>query len=593
MQAARRSRLWRAGSRYASAVRWLALTLWAAFRWRVVGALAAAQTGVIVVGAALSLSLHYFQQLERGGVLRLRGLVLPARDETTLTIVVIVVLVVLLAGGGILFYAQRSIVSMAVELNHHVRMNIALAYGGELPAPSDWHSDRAVWRALWLLQTRDARRTAIVARGLLRNTVHLGIAVAGTAALFYLEPRMTVLFLGVMAVALGAYYRTNAESARATRRYEAVAPGTRKSLRRLLPSLQTLAQPSPDRAELEAALGREAITEETDAFRDRFGAHIHSELLGFIVMGVVLAGLTTFMGREALAGTMPWTRLIAYMLVLRITLNGVRSLLSAFAFFSRFYPSIDRLNRFFSATNRATSGEPLEALALRDGKDALTESQEMTRPIHKGEALEVVLPVGLSRYSLGLLAPVFAGNDRGRRRRLLGQTAMAAPLSVPPTATSMRSLLMLDGTWDERTLRERLGEHAAPVEDALGLDPTAVVPAEAWATLPEDAVARLVLVAAEGSERPVLALDRRLATSEELDRLTRQRTDKIVVVCSTGAPADHDGLGITRTVVASSRGDILAIGSPKWVAEHWEAIRDRGAEPAAAATGDDEDIDEE
>ena len=352
-------------SRYAGALRWFAQTLWRAFRWRAVTAIAMAQAGVIIVALALALSVQYFQQLEQAGQMSLGAWSRPARDQATLTVVMVVVLLVLLAGAGILFLAQRRIIDMAVDLNHHVRMEVALAYGGELPEAADWSGPRAVSRAVWLLQTRDARRTAIVARNLLRNTVNLGIVVAGLIALVYLDLGMTVLFLGVMAVAMIAHSRTNATSARATRRYEAISPSVRRNLRSLGASLPSLPQPSLDRAELEAALDLEAVAEETDAFGERFGAHIHAEFLGFAIMGVTLGVLTTVMGRAALAGTMPWTRVIAYVIVLRITLGGIQALLRAFAFFSRFYPSIHRLHRFLAAINAPTSREALGPLPLR------------------------------------------------------------------------------------------------------------------------------------------------------------------------------------------------------------------------------------
>ncbi|MFW5933459.1 MAG: hypothetical protein ACOCT8_01890, partial [Actinomycetota bacterium] len=426
MQLVGTSRPWQGLSRYAGALRWFAATLWEAFRWRVVGAVLTAQLGVAVVGAGLSLSLNYLQELERDGTLRIGDLIaLEARDETTLWIMVASILVVLLGGAGVLFLAQHRIIRMAVDLNHHVRMNIALAYGGELPSAADWSSERSVWRALWQLQTRDARRTAIVARSLLRNTVNVGIAVGGLAALFYLEVRMTLLFLGLMAVAMISYYRANVATAAATRRYEEVAPSTRKGLHALLSSFQSASQPAPGRIELEAALDGATVDEETAAFRDRFGAHIHSELLGFVIMGIALAGLMAFMGQDALAGELPWTRLVAYIVVLRLTLGGIRSLMSTLAFFSRFYPSIDRLNRFFAASAATTSDGSLEVLPLQTEPTSLTESEAATRPLEPGETIEVVLPVPLSRYSVGLLTTVFTNGDAARRRHLLGHTALA------------------------------------------------------------------------------------------------------------------------------------------------------------------------
>lgn len=579
--------------RYSGAMGWLVGKLWRAFRWRLVRAIASAQVGVIVVGAGVALAVYYAQELESDGQLQVGQLTLGARDETTLTIMVAVVLLVLLAGGGVLLFAQRSIVSMAAELNHHVRMDVATAYGGELPDSTGWHNNRAVWRALWVLQTRDARRTAIVTRNLLRNTVHVGIAVVGFAALFYLEALMTVLFVGVMLVALLAYYYVNIVSVRATRRYETVAPGARKALHQLLQRSQTLSQPRLSGAELEPALGNDTVEEETHAFRDRFGAHIYTEFLSFAIMGVVLAGLIGYMGGEALAGAMPWTRLVAYMVVLRLTLNSLRSVFATFAFFSRFYPSIERLHRFFCATNSQRSPETLEALPLHLSSQTLTERAELTEPIRPGEIVGVTLPVALSRYSLGLLAPVFAGPDPKERRRVIGHMAMAAPLSVPQVAASMRGLLMMDAGWEETALRARLGEYADDVEAAVGLDPDAVVPAEAWGRLPREAADRLVLVAAEASERPVLAVEAGLVTGEWIHRLCQGRQGRIVLLCGSGSWTPNDGSEMRREFVVSPASQIVAIGSPTWVRQRWDTISQHAPEGHAAEIDSDDDLDEE
>lgn len=593
----RARQLWVQLHRYAGAFRWLTGKLWQAFRWRLIRAVVAAQVGVLVISGGLALFVHYAQALETGGLFEvppLDAVSLPARDESTLLLMVGVLLGVLLAGGAILLWAQRTIISMAVELNHHVRMDVALAYGGQLPESTDWHNDKAMWRALWVLQTRDARRTAIVSRNLLRNSVNVGIGIVGLAALLYLEAQVTAVFLGVMAVALVAYYYANRLSVQATRRYEAVAPGTRKGLHRLLPTFQTLSQPRPAREELEAALDQEAVAEETHAFRERFGGHVYSEFLSFVVMGVVLAGLIGYMGQQALAGEIGWTRLIAYMVVLRITLESVRAIFGTFAFFSRFYPSIDRLHQFFQASNSATSGRDLDELSLPGADEAVVERPELAGPVVRGEAVGVVLPVTLSRYSLGLMATALAGPGAARQRRLLGQIAMAAPLSAPPAAASMHSLLMLDGGWTAEGLREQLGDQAGPVERAIGLDPTAVVPAEAWAQLPDDAAARLVLVAAEASERPVLAVDHNLLTRTWAQRLIAGgRRDRVVLVCSRGPCGDGAALGVRRSVVAFPDGRIGAIGSPGWIARNWDALGTRRGDTTAPAMAGDDDLEEE
>lgn len=577
--------------RYAGALRWLAARLWRAFRWRLVRAVAAAQAGILVIGLGLSLSLYYAQRLEADEPLRFQGFAVSARDESTLAGTVAVILVVMMAGAALLFWAQWTIINMAAELNHHVRADVALAYGGQLPQDSDWRDNRSVERALWVLQTRDARRTAIVTRSLLRNTVHLAIVTIGFGALFYLQPRLTLVLAGAMLVALCAYYYVNTISVNATRRYEAVAPGNRRALHRVRAGFQTLSQPRLDRGGFDAALGRDAVAEETEAFRDRFGAQVYSDLLSFALMGVVLAGLIGYMGRQALTGEIPWTQVIAYVLVLRFALAGLRSLLNTFAFFSRFYPSINRLQEFFSATNSAISRDPLPELPLPSTTDALTQDDAATRPLRPTEVVGVTLPVALSRYSVGLLAAVFAGSDPTRRRRLLGHIAMAAPLSVPSTPASMQDLLLLDDRWDPETLRQRLGDQAAAVESTVGLDPAAAISGGHWAKLPPKAAGRLALVAAECSDRPLLAVDRTLVDEEwkEIDQHRRQ--GKIVLVCSEDPPEPDSRA--SRHLVVSEDGTLTAIGSPEWVKQNWEAIPLPRSRQPQSEEWTDEDLDEE
>lgn len=588
--------IWEQMRRYGGAVRWLALMLWASFRWRVVVATLAALVGVSIIGAGLGLALHFAQALEAGSPLELGPVTAVARDDTTLAVVVATVLIVLLAGAGILLAAQRSIVSMAAELNHRVRTEIALAYGGDLLEPDAWSDDRSMWRALWVLQTRDARRSAIVTRNLMRNATQLVVAFVGLAGLLYLEPLVTIALLALLGIGLAAYYRANTLSVRATRRYEAIAPTTRRQLHRLLPVFQTLSPPRLRREEFETALGPEDVDAETVSFRDRFGAHIYAQFLNLAIMGIVLAGLIGYMGRQALAGAMPWTRVIAYLIVLRIALSGVHAIFNSFAFFSRFYPSIDRLRRFFAASNSATSSERLAALPVRTARDVLTERADLTRPVARDEVIELALPVALGRYSLGLLAQLFAGADVERRRHVLGHIAMAAPLSAPPAPASIRSLVVLDPTWTAETLRAQLGDEAGAVEAAIGLEPDEVVSAEAWQQLPEHAAGRLVLAAATASPRSVLAIDRALAAQEGVDHLRHLADGRMVLVCGNGELAAGEDLAVERKLVVSPRGEVIAAGSPRWVAENWSAISERLAAHGARRGGepvDDDDLDDE
>jgi hypothetical protein len=176
---------------------------------------------------------------------------------------------------------------------------------------------------------------------------------------------------------------------------------------------------------------------------------------------------------------------------------------------------------------------------------------------------------------------------------VLGHVAMAAPLSVPPTTVRMRNLLMLGPEWDAAALREQLGEQAAAVEQTVGLDPDAWVPAEAWARLPREAAAQLVLLAAEASERPVLAVDPEIARSAGAERLRQTLAHKVLLVCTSDGHGLDGGVGVTRTIVVSEVGEIVAVGSPEWLSHNLAGEPPSRAEAGAPEADADEEPDEE
>jgi hypothetical protein len=138
-------------------------------------------------------------------------------------------------------------------------------------------------------------------------------------------------------------------------------------------------------------------------------------------------------------------------------------------------------------------------------------------------------------------------------------------------------------------LRARLGDRAGEVESAIGLDVNTVASAEAWASLSWEAVARLVIAAAETSGRPVLALDPGVVTRAELDRLRQELPDRTILICSDSTGGRVADLGLARTLVASVNGELVAVGSPGWIARNIDAVRARYGSSTEDARDDDDD----
>lgn len=555
--------------RYSRALGWLLATLWRKFGWRFALAVITGPLGVGIVWAALAIVFTYARALESGDTVSALGIQIQARDEHTLIIVGGIVLALLLCGAGTIFLGQRLIVNLSIELVNRLRIAVPLAYGGKLCGEQDYNGNRRLQRAVGALQTGDARRASILTRRLLASTVQISVAVFGMVALTLLDAGTTLLVLMAMAPAVGIYYVINLASVRATRNYEQLSPAARSLMKSFANNTVLLARPEVDERDVSHVSDGQTLRKETSAFKGMFHAGVYTELVTFATLAVITSGLLVYMGREALAGSMEWVTVIGYLLVLRMTFNGIRSTFQTGAVFSRRYPSIHRLQVYFSEACPGSTGEYRDRLTLRIPRSAIREVDDGKKDVGMGDSLGVTLPVSLNRVSVGFLAECIGRNAGHPRHQMLANMALAVPVATPPTAMSVRSVVGLPEDYDKGAFWEELADHASVVQDTLGVDLSLPRQPEQWAEVPEATRAVLGLVTARISRRPIVALDRRVASGVWGSTWLN---DRILLVCTDRVPKGAARRVPMAHVVYGHDGFMVSIGSGSWTVEHWPTI---------------------
>jgi len=526
--------------------------------------------GVGFIGLALLVLLRYAMLMEAGQPFPEPFADWPVRDPVTLTAAGLIGMMCLGIGSTLIFLAKRATVHLAYELELFIRSRTIRSFGISLPQESAYTSDRRLKACLVQIQGGDGRKSAIVCRWMFDGVVPVAVIIAGASALVWLHPTASMLIAVVTAIALIFYYLINRGAVSATRRFEALSPAAGAGSRQLLADGEKSASRSgpdidPDQfGNIEAA---------TAAFRDRFMAAVRSELVGYLLLAVVVSSLVVYLGRQALQEELPWAALIGYLLILRITLGGVRQLFNLLARYSRFYTSVQRVHACLSS-EPSNVFENLKWLPVPRSQKLAPDDFPRRVRLRPGDKAVISMPVRVSRYSVGLIAEAFAPRPGLLRNRIKSSVAVV----VPPTGSrTTKTLLRESGVTLER-LNEGLsylfGDDELPAALSVVFSETEHSLCDSGQEpVSKKMEARIGLVSAWLSERPLVIVSWGASThvKDGLEKI-RKRGDRIILLSRLMSPLkDNESKTLLHVVIGHNR-RLVATGPADWVLENWEAI---------------------
>ena len=393
-----------------------------------------------------------------------------------------------------------------------------------------------------------------------------------TGVLFKLNAQLTLLLAPALVIYVVPFYRFNRTIAKASLAYEQRRQRGGGVLARLLTFASQTQYPGitrPAWADLYQSepKGKSAM----DAFRWIILSRRRVSALQDVFFGVVLFALLIVFGSFLAADEVAWVPLLGYLIAIRYAIQGMGQIASTVITITRFAPQIHRLKAFVSLD--------LEAAAVGIDEDAKLWTFHAAQPGLEGSAPSAKLQPGdvvacidacpTDSYRLVEFCRRLLGTTNRRKcNRLLGAMFYCGDVRSFP---GLPIVQLLTGekepdaaTVDEaKRVLERFGVlneiEALPagVETTLGPEST-----EGLSPLCRYA---LCLVPGVRSSRQYFVLDwKPLARmgSEARQAVFERLSDRIVMLVSTGAPADL--LSQASLVVVLDESTISGIGDTSW-----------------------------
>lgn len=578
--------------RYQGALLWILREAFFQNKQRMLGIIAGTVLGVAAIGVALGLIFKYAKLVEDDGAMNWFGVMLQAQDQSLLYGVAGAAITLFVVGSTTIFLARQSMASLVVDFRAKSLTKVVLMFGGLPSRPSAWQNSRRLGRDLIRIQSTDARKCSISVRRLLDNLVPLTITIAGLLGLFWIHVSATILVTVLVLIAITFYYLVNRRILKAMKRLEELSPLAKRASKEMIGLFASNSNPKVAPNSLQELPQIQHVRAAHEVTRQRLSSMAWAMFIGYMSMAIILSILIVYLGRQAIADDIQWTVVIAYLFILRVTVGSMRSLFQGLTRITRFYPSIYRYQQFVEAFAGKDAEKLTEKVRLKPDESAKCEVSK-GYVLKRGSLIAIRGSLRPSRYSLSYFATVLSGTrSRSKRLDLMQSMCFAAPIARPIAPVSLRELLGLPATWDFSNLGEYL--HTESLDQIQKLAENCLdhrINAEAWGALSEDALKDLGLLTVVCSKRTIVLIHAGLLGAKSFDLQKLKLTDRIVVICDLALIEAKSKLPIKWQLVAAVDGSLVGIGSPTWVRENWEDIKQVLEAKAKALNGLPDDLD--
>jgi len=370
---------------YSRTILWLVREVVSNFKWPTLRVVVSGLIGIFGQGLGLLIIFSFARSLETGQPPSLRGFVFPLEPSyENLLIVAAGVFVLMVISAICQFDAQRQALSIACRFEEFlVRRTFVAASRVPLSAPSSEQINDS--GHLRKLATRDAKIASRIVFLLISNLIDLCFFLAFLAFVLWLDWLTTSVVFVLMTLYGGGLYWLNIYGVHSSRSMErSIGPSAaekRKIVTRLLRSTVPIAFDDPD---VEYIFRSGNTAKALQSYERRLavipiGALISSAFTAFVICAVLaLFGAVIFFE----AGS--WSRLLAYVLALRLVLRRLAKLASGATSISRLYPSARRFYDFLTS---------IEGANIRAAQLPMRQVRLPIPPLHRNEDRSVGIEI--------------------------------------------------------------------------------------------------------------------------------------------------------------------------------------------------------
>lgn len=430
-------------NRFSSGFWWLVSSLWRSNASLTVAVIVAACFGVLISALSIFTVFALLNSVESGADAKGGLTALVAFEEMPLVPVGVAVMAGLLIGFSLVYWSKFKSVSLASSFHVYCAERIVHSFGGNLGTDVDFGSQKQIQGAIYRLMTADCRQASMAVRRLLQSVVPALIVFPGFMVLFAIDAITTLLIIAVVVLVAPVFYRISVGATRATREFESLNPEVRDH------GMSVVC--AHDTGESFIGTPGQPFMRSVDSFRRRFSSLVHAEFASHVVMVLGVGILLLSLGPEALEGKLSWSVVVAYLVVLRFSMNSFRQLFQVVATFSRLFPGIYRLSHFFNDALPDERSDRLdEAATIRVMKAGVYDGRRLYN-VRRSEVVGLVSPVALTRYSARYYCSLFSAplNSSDFLRQMLLLDRHGEVLCVRGAGGSRENIDMEEADWRE------------------------------------------------------------------------------------------------------------------------------------------------
>jgi hypothetical protein len=522
--------------------------------------------GVVGQFAGLAFIFVYARALETNAPIDLHEIVSLTPSFPDLALVAASVLCCMILSAFFQFLSSRRTVELVCSYEEYL-FRKAVSEASRVPVhgvgnPHDLCGDRLRIRAI-----RDARCCSQILSQLISNLTHQIFLFTFIAFAFWINWGVTTAILVVFVLYGAILYKVNVRGAGNSLTLERLNnPATREKLNIINRFKSTLDVIPEDDPELDHIFRKGVTRNYFGTYRQRQLLSSETQLLSGVFGALILCSVLFFLGMNIFFYGGSWSRVLTYLIVLRLLLSRLMNVARGLTSISRLYPNAKRYYETeFDSGPREPSAPQFPGNDRGLGLPSLhCEGDFMELEVGKPVAIASSAP--LSRILVGSLWSLIAGDVKG-----------PVTLIMPPVMTDRRPLRAILGIDRKNTLakiekdftelgfEEKYKQYFARGMKTRICDVPADIPKKFFVLLGLLAARhkKIPLIFVDGSFLPTL--NRRIG--KKMVALLR---DQIVFVRVTGNQAS---LNAFKDVIVVQNNKPVGWAKAEWLASHPEALR--------------------
>lgn len=395
---------------YGILIRWLLSdSLWR-FRGSSVLTFASGFFGVSFQIVAVGQVLFYAKLMEGGEAQTILGYEFEARDSLRVLVLwAFGALVSLLISAWLIYFSRANALRLARRYEEFCAKRVLSLAGSSLKLWTESGNGVGTDRSILMIARADSRYCGVTIRLLLNLVTPAVTSLFAITAIIYINPILTFMILGIVAVSAIFQYRVNVTSVRHSHNLEKYARDVGREYYKIIKQQQWTAVPLPEEDPLlKEIFVSTKVKKYMDAFEGRRKSLESSHLVSNILLATAVFMIMITLGSSIIIHGEGWGRLIIYLVALRFALVNLKQSTRSITAINRYYPQLKRYFKFLKYTVMPSDYMETRSVSFSLKADTGTLGDTLKSwDISRGSLVGLISPVRLNRYTLAFLIDRF------------------------------------------------------------------------------------------------------------------------------------------------------------------------------------------